>query len=101
MASNARLYQEYVEVLASGDPAARTYQYVVEILSTGKPAAQVYQIYAEVLATSRSAARFFQEYVEVLTDPSSVNDITANDGNLVSTSKEQIPVGECQCTHKQ
>jgi hypothetical protein len=94
MASNARLYQEYVEVLASGAPVARILQIYSEVLSTGTPHAQVYQIYAEVLATSRSSARCFQEYVEVLSDPSTVAGLYEEEADNTINLQQSVEVNK-------
>lgn len=66
MATEARITQEYVEVLAGGNAQARLTQEYVEVLTSGNAQARITQEYVEVLAGADSRSRVTQEYVEVL-----------------------------------
>jgi hypothetical protein len=78
-AGNARLYQQYVEVVTTGTASGRLFQQYVEALSQGTGSGRLFQQYAEVLTVSNVASRLFQQYVEVITNPTSiVNNVDAS-----------------------
>lgn len=89
--TTARLTQETVEVLVTGDAKARLTQEYVEVLATGDAKARLTQMYVEALQAADTKARLTMEYVEALGDAHFTYDASAsNTLTMTSSGAETI-----------